>query len=61
MIQESGRRAKTKDFADSQGSLAKVEVSEVEGDVETVYTYFQNQSMCEASLPVNQPISTKYE
>jgi len=61
MIQESGRKARTKDFADSQGALARVEVSEVEADREITYTYFRSKSECERSLPVNQAIPTKYE
>ena len=61
MIQESGFKATTRDFTNSSGDLYKVEVSYVDVDVATTYTYFGSEKDCLASLPVNQPIAARYQ
>lgn len=61
-IQEGGNRAKTRDFNNSSGALRKVEVSvELPNGDEQYWTYFRSEADCQASLPKNQPIDSKYQ
>ncbi|MFM0385881.1 hypothetical protein [Paraburkholderia dipogonis] len=53
--QSDGIQAKTTDFGD------KVEVIVAEGLQERVLSYYRSEAACDASLPGNQPIPSKYE